>query len=506
MAKQQVSQNGEKRYRALFDHMTSGVAVYKAIDNGEDFIIVDFNPGAERIENIAKNEVIGKRLSKVFPGAREFGIIEALQRCWQTGISEELSLNYYHDSRISGWRENHIYKLPSEEVVAVYNDVTERYETEVEKKTLGDQLRQAQKMEAVGQLTAGIAHNFNNALQGVLGNVQIVLMDCSQEQYPFLNDIEHSAIRAGEMVKQLLMFSRQQSPKQLNVFNIRDAIEGAIKLCKRTFDREIKIQTWFADEPLLIKGDVNQIEQVILNLCLNARDALDGYMDDKCCIRVFASIAMVEDISYVLVQVADNGIGMDYETQMRVFDPFYTTKTVGEGTGLGLATAYGIVRDHKGRIECESVLGEGSTFSFWVPSVYATSCVRESTDERQTIPGGNETILVVDDETPIRHSLSFYLEKKGYLCRQAKDGKEAIKVLSEHSDIDLAILDLSMPELSGEQVLQHIREFFPRLKVIVFTGFSLDGSLEVEVDAVIGKPLDLHEMSITIRRVLDEIP
>ena len=379
----------------------------------------------------------------------------------------------------------------------LHSEVAERRHAE-------EQLRQSQRLEAVGQLAAGIAHNFNNLLQGIIGSLDIALGDQRNNIKAHLLDAQETSLRAAEIVKQLLLFARTAEHARSKPVDVKQVLNDTVAICQKAFDRKLDI-TLHAPESLpAVMGDSGQLQQVFLNICLNARDALEGVSEPF--IRVVASSRNGTEgkgDQNITIRVTDNGSGMEKDVQRQILEPFFTTKEVDKGTGLGLATAFGIVQLHSGSIECDSTSGVGTTFSVHLPAVDGEKEPEPKTIEEQA-PGGTETLLLVDDEEVVRKSLAAYLSGQGYRVLLGKDGRDGLNVYERHQDeIALVLLDLSMPQMSGQEVLRTLRDLKPDLKVIIFTGYSvsaeqIEGSLPVII-----KPVNGRTVARRVREVLD---
>ncbi len=490
----------EERFRQMFDNMSSGVVVYEAVDNGKDFILKDFNPSVEKIENLSRENMIGKRLTKVFPAAIDMGMLDALQRVWRSATPEHLPICSYKDNRIAGWRENYIYRLSSGEVIAVYDDRTaqkqsheenERLRTAIEqadetivisdtsgaiefvnpafckitgytqeeaigqnprilkgnqhdsefykelwdKLTNGDtwrgrfvnkkkdgttyiedavispvrndagetvnyvavkrditspiamerHLHQAQKIESVGMLAGGIAHDFNNLLTGIMGYVELCQLDVDPDSRisEWLNEIMSSAKRSADLTRQLLTFARKQviAPKLLN---LNDTISGMLNMLRRLIGENVELIWQPGANIKPTKLDAGQINQILVNLCLNSRDAISKYGEitvetENVAIDADYCTTHLEGTpgEYILLTVSDNGCGMEQMLLDKILEPFFTTKEMGKGTGLGLSTVYGIVKQNNGFINIDSELGKGSTFNIYLPQ-FSGNIAKES--------------------------------------------------------------------------------------------------------------------------------
>ena len=381
-----------------------------------------------------------------------------------------------------------------------------------EHKRLEEQLRQAQKMEAVGELTAGIAHNFNNMLQAIRGNLDLVIKYRGDDAAELLSDASYAAGRAAEMVQQLMVFSRQGLQPEHGPVKLQQIAQETVEICRKAFDRKINISIDTIGDPGPILGDSGQLSQILMNLCINARDALDGVLDRPHQIRI-----EVEEPShhvrpplnnpatlgrFVRLRIIDNGIGMDEETQKRVFDPFFTTKEVDEGTGLGLSTVYGITQQHGGWVTCDTKLGEGTTFSVYLP---ATTQPIGGDDIHATADGpkGSETILVIEDEAMVRKVTGRMLENSGYNVMEAVDGMEGLAIFKEHRErISLIMLDLSMPGMSGREVLAELRSIDPQVRVLILTGYSMVDEEFTKAEMVVQKPFDQSDLAHKVRAAL----
>ena len=362
-----------------------------------------------------------------------------------------------------------------ERVVCVIDDTTER-------RSLDAQLRRAQRMEAVGQLAGGVAHDFNNILQAMLSRISFLLDEHPEgdDSHEDLMGIKRGAKRAADLVRQLLAFSRRQV-LDLKVVDLNEVTEDLLKMLRRVIGEDIGLK--FIPGPGLgaVDADKGQIEQVLTNLCVNARDAMpeggtitieteNVVIDSEYCeTHPWAKMGR-----YASLVVADSGMGMDEETQKRVFDPFFTTKPVDKGTGLGLATVYGIIAQHEGMIQVYSELGRGSVFKIYLP-VTERRAVEVKQEAVSQVVGGTETILLAEDDRMVREMTARVLRRAGYTVMLASNGREAVDVFDAHGDeVALAILDVVMPEMGGRQVYEHIKALRPGMKVLFSSGYSED--------------------------------
>jgi PAS domain S-box-containing protein len=396
-------------------------------------------------------------------------------------------------------------------ILGIVHDMTERLSLEA-------QLRHAQKMEAVGQLAAGVAHDFNNILTIIKGHAGLLLADpdLPENMRPSLTQVSGAASQAATLTKQLLTFSRKQVI-QLRHLDLNEVVRGATQMLNRLLGETISLQLQCVSTALPIHADAGMIDQIIVNLALNARDAMPqgGQLTVKTEI-VSIDSAYVQQCpdarsgAFVCLTVADTGTGMDEATLNQIFEPFFTTKEVGKGTGLGLATAYAIVKHHQGWIEVSSKLGGGSVFKTFLPICPEPVSADDAARPAKASPGGNEMILVVEDEKDLRELVCSLLRHYGYRVLEAGHGKAALEVWRSHAhEIDLLLTDMMMPEgISGWELAAKLQAERPSLKVIYTSGYSVDllardGELGEGVH-FLPKPYQPHVLAKTVRDCLDE--
>jgi PAS domain S-box-containing protein len=442
--------------------------------------------------------------------------LEAEMRFWEAGGIYRADYRMFaRDGRIVWFRDDAVYLKTIDKhkplMQGVLNDITEY-------KRLEDQLRQSQKMEAVGQLAGGIAHDFNNLLMIIQGRTERILERCVAEDaaHKDAREIEEAAERATALTRQLLAFSRKQvlQPKLLDMNQVVGEVS---KMLQRLIGENIEIQLHNAPTLWAVKVDRGQMEQAVLNLALNARDAMpDGgkliietrnvEIDEKqakehCSIRPG---------KYVVLEVRDTGTGMDADTQSHVFEPFFSTKELGKGTGLGLASVYGLVKQSGGCISFQSKLGHGTAFVIYLPQTSGEPSLPAKAEE--TSPSvrtqGNETILVVEDEDQIREMVCQYLQQNGYTVLHAKNGKDALEIAQRYrGSIHLLLSDVVMPEMNGHELARDLKRLRPRCRVLLTSGYPehstlLDGTADPNAETL-QKPFALNQLSRKIRELLD---
>jgi len=397
-------------------------------------------------------------------------------------------------------------------------DITERRRAEEAHRSVEAQLRQVQKMEAIGQLSGGVAHDFNNILTVIQCHASLMETDPAlpAELHEAVTEINHAAQRAANLTRQLLAFSRRQTLRPTNL-DLNELVANLTKMLQRIVGEDITVHLHFSPVPAQVHADASMLDQVVLNLVVNARDAMpEGgklEIETHVCEIDEAAARPIPDAragEFVCLSVSDTGTGMTPEVRARIFEPFFTTKDVGKGTGLGLATVYGIVRQHQGWIEVHSEPGRGSLFRVFLP--YSTS-VGEAPErhvvDATPVPGGTETILVVEDEPPLRHLVRTILTRLGYQVLEAPSGAAALRVWREHAErIDLLLTDMVMPDrVSGRELALRLHEERPSLPVIYITGYNpemagRDFVLHEGVNYV-PKPFTPRKLGTTIRAILD---
>ena len=400
-------------------------------------------------------------------------------------------------------------------MVAFLRDITERKQVEEEREKLQMQLTQAQKMELVGRLAGGVAHDFNNMLHAIRGNVSLLLEDIPPES-PWrenLNEIDRSAQRSSDLTRQLLAFARKQSI-QPKVLDLNDTISGMLKMLRRLIGENIDLVWMPGANVWPVKVDLGQIDQILANLCVNARDAIAGTGN----VTIRTSNLTLEEAAtashpdcapgdYVLLAVSDTGQGMDAATRAHLFEPFFTTKGVGQGTGLGLATVFGIVKQNRGLINVQSEPGQGAIFEIYLPRAEAEAVAAEQHSIHRS-SRGQETLLLVEDEPQVLKLAKRILERLGYAVLAAPKPEAALALAAEHAGpIHLLITDVIMPGMDGKKLRDRLQSSHPELKCVFMSGYTADviahHGVVNEGLHFLQKPFTGHTLGAKVREVLE---
>ena len=510
---EEALQRAETRSRALISAMRDVIIV---LDRRGTY--VDIAPSSTDRLFRAPAELLGKRLHDVFPTEQADAFLSCVTRALETRAPTEMA----YDLVIDGERyyfEANISPLPDDRVVWVARDVTARMRTEQALRESEDQLRQSQKMEAVGQLAGGIAHDFNNLLMAIMSNAELAALELPHgaAASSHIDEIKSASRRARSLTQQLLAFSRKQmlQPRvlDLNVV-VRDAEQILRRLIGETIAMAVKL------DPLLgqVRADPGQVAQVLLNLAVNARDAMPGggrltieSMNRDVSVAEARGYRGLRDGRYVVLRVADSGIGMDEETKVRIFEPFFTTKPSGQGTGLGLSTAYGIVKQSGGYIAVDTIKGSGTTFTVLLPRVFETpdAAANAGAAESQVPEASRGTVLLVEDEAAVREAAKRMLRKYGFAVIEAISGPEALRLWGEHAHgIDVVLTDVVMPSMGGADLVRSLRQTRPDLKVIFMSGYT-QGTLEIaeaeeSATRFLPKPFSSDQLVGALRELLGD--
>jgi PAS domain S-box-containing protein len=510
----EVMQDSEKRYRRLFESAQDGILILDA-DTG---MVVDVNPFLTHLLGYSYDQFCGKYIWEI--GA--FKDITASKDAFNVLQNNEyiryddLPLETHDGQSVAVEFVSNVYLVDHVKVIQCnIRDITAHKRDIAENLRLTEQLQQNRKMEAIGQLAGGVAHDFNNMLTVIIGYTELALnkVDPSLPLHANLDEVLKAAYRSADITRQLLAFARKQTIAPV-VLDLNLTVEKILSLIRRLIGENIYL-AWIPGKSLgHVKMDPIQVDQILANLCVNARDAIasvgkitiettNAVFDDSYCAEHDGYFAG----EYVMLAVSDDGCGMNKDQLDQIFEPFYSSKAIGQGTGLGLSTVYGVVKQNKGFINVNSEQGKGTTFKIYLTR-HAEQVITTQEAHAGKIPRGNgETVLLVEDELAILNLGRMMLEKSGYLVLAAGRPSEAITLAEQHAgEIQLLITDVVMPEMNGRILAEHVQSICPDIKKLFMSGFTADviahqGVLDEGVN-FIQKPFSLQQFAVKVHEVL----
>ena len=507
----------EKRFRQLFEHSSSGVAVYESVGDGDDFIFKDVNHAVEIIEGVKREELIERKVTEVFPGVIESGLFDVFRKVWQTGQSAHHPVKSYSDDRLSGWRENSVYKLPSGEIVALCDDLTIQKQAEFEKQTMEARLQRARKMEAIGLLAGGIAHDLNNILAGIIGYPELLLMQISEdsELRESIKAIHNAGQRATAVVADLLTVARGVAIAK-TIVNLNSIIEEY-----KNSPEHQRLQLMHENVNCVTELDPNvhsiacspiHIKKCLMNLLINAMEAIA----DKGHVKISTYNQNVDEVrakekgikagEYVILRVTDSGGGISANDLEHIFEPFYTKKVMGRsGTGFGLAIVWNSVQEHGGTVLVKSS-EQGTSFELYFPASKQEITSEQKKTGIAELMGNGEKILVVDDEKQLRDLAGRMLNVLGYNVKCVSSGEKAIDYLKQNN-VDLILLDMLMePGINGRETYENIIKIHPGQKAVIASGFSESDDIrktqQLGVREFIGKPYSMEQLGKVVKKAM----
>ena len=513
---QAALQASETTFRNIVQASPMGIHIYDLLPDGR-LVFVEANPAADRLLGLKHARLVGKALEDFFPAFRGTGLPPSFRRVAQLGESWQTERFEYDDGVIAGVFELYAFQMSTGRVAIQFNEISAHKRAEEEKNQLEAQLTQARKMESIGQLAGGVAHDFNNMLSVIIGHCELGLngLNAAHPLYATLQHIRRAAERSADLTRQLLAFARKQpvTPEDLD---LNATVAQMLTMLQRVVGEDIEL-TWLPSQNAgWVRIDPSQVDQILVNLFANARDAIGdtGKITIETAVvtldaRYCAKYADMEPGDYVQLAVSDNGCGMSHETRTRLFEPFYTTKDLGKGTGLGLATVYGIVRQNNGFINVYSEPGYGSTFKIFLPRLADHEDQEAVAEPVPPVASGRETILLVEDETMILEITAAMLCKLGYTVLTAPEPEVAMRLAEEHGGaIDLLLTDVVMPGMNGRMLANNLSAANPKLKCLFMSGYTANviahhGVLDEGVH-FIHKPFAFNELAAKIREALEE--
>jgi signal transduction histidine kinase/ActR/RegA family two-component response regulator len=496
--------------------MQVGVNVWCLQDRDDlrSFKLISTNPAAAHSLGVRTEDILGKRMDEAFPHMLETDLPEQYREVLLSGEGRDLGevREPLGGTAVAGIFSAKVFPLPGDCVGVAFENITER-------RRLEEQLRQSQRLEAIGSLAGGIAHDFNNLLTVILGQSELLLRRTASDAPALkrLEEIRKAGERAALLTRQLLAFSRKQVliPE---VLDPRTVVTDLASMLRRLIGEDVVLRTVVRPDVGMVTADRGQIEQVIVNLVVNARDA----MPEGGTITVEVSNADLAPADaaglpaaapdrYVRLTVRDTGIGMDATTRSHAFEPFFTTKEKGKGTGLGLATVYGIVKQSGGSVSLDSEPGKGATFHVYLPRREGGAEATPPPAGLPPPPPGTETVLLVEDEAMLRALSREVLEGSGYRVLEAAGGEEALRVAAAHEGtIHLLLTDVVMPGLNGRMVAERLAPSRPAMKVLYTSGYTDDAVFQrgvlPEGTAFIQKPFKTEDLTRKVREILDAQP
>ncbi len=519
---QRTSELGEseRRFRLLFEHSSNGVVILDTVGDGKDFLLKDINRAGETIDGVKREQLRGRRVTECLPSMVEKGMLEAIESVWREGESIRHPITSYSNGALLSWRENHIYKLPTGEIVVVFDDLTAQKQAEIERLNMETKLQRAQKMETVGLLAGGVAHDLNNILSGIVGYPELLLLQIPEDsklRAP-IRAIRESGMRAAAVVADLLTVARgvarAKTTADLNDL-VLECMDSPENMKFRMLHAGTECTTELHHEALPIHCSPVHIKKCIMNLVVNATEAVDdGFgrivvatrqeaLDER-----KAAKLGIQPGEYAVLSVKDNGKGISEEDMEHIFEPFYTKKIMGRsGTGLGLAVVWNSVMEHGGTVEVENSI-DGTCFHLFFPiSDAAEEVAREDENGGLAgLKGHGERILIVDDEAPQLDIASRMLKILGYDVDCAPSGELAIDYLRANK-VDMVLLDMLMyPGINGRQTYERILEIHPGQKAIIVSGFSdsedVQQAQRLGARGLIKKPYTIEQLGKTLKRAL----
>ncbi len=504
----------EERFREMFDNVNDAVYMNEITPEGEPGKFLEANKTACNMLGFSRQELLKMGIQDIDSKEKAADIPGAMERLRKDGHTTFEAVHKAKDgTRIPVEISSHVFTFRGRKrILSIARDVSERKIAEEERRKMDTLLRQAQRMEAIGTLAGGIAHDFNNLLMGIQGNISLAIlkMDPLNPCYGKLKNIEEYVQNGAELTRQLLGFARGGKYK-VRPTDLNRVVRRSSEMFART-KKEIVIHASYQEDIWSAEVDRGQIDQVMLNLYVNAWQAMPAggelYLrtENISLPEEKAALLDLKAGGYVRIMVKDTGQGIDEEMREKIFDPFFTTKKMGRGTGLGLASAYGIIRNHGGIIDVKGRKGEGTTFYLYLPAS-GKRVPEEKKDTEQTMKG-SETVLLVDDEDMILQIGEEMLENLGYRVLTAKGGKEAIELYSKNmGEISLVVLDVIMPEMNGRETFRELRKLNPQVKVLLASGYSINGKaaeiINEGCNGFIQKPFSLKELSQRTREIID---
>jgi len=491
---EQARDAAESRFHRIIDFSPMGTHLYELLPD-DRLVFLGANPTADKVLGVDHSCFIGKTMEEAFPALTGTDVGDALRRIARAGERWSMQGLEYSEGDFLGVFDVHAFQTEPGFVAVMFMDVTERKRAEDERRQFEAQVQHAQKLESLGVLAGGIAHDFNNVLMGVLGNASLALatLPAQAPARHYIQQVETAALRAADLARQMLAYSGK-GQFVVEPIDLADLVEEMSYLLEASISRKALLRRLLAPEAAAVQGDATQLRQVVMNLVTNASDSLG---EEQGVITIRTSVVEVDEQylagtyidddlpagRYVQMEVSDTGCGMDEETRVRMFEPFFSTKKAGRG--LGMAAVLGIVRGHSGAIKVYSEPGAGTSIRVLLPCCHTPVPAEvEAPSLSQDAPTGSGLVLVADDEASVRQVTQMALEMAGHEVILARDGEEAVSAFRDHvNEITAVLLDMNMPRMGGEEALVEIQRLRPDVPVILSSGFNEQDS----TDRVVGR-------------------
>ena len=511
------TQKNEKRLQLLIDNMPAQIS---CVDSDERYVLV--NRAFEKSFRLKKNQILGKRMKTII-GQKSYNIVISHIKKALSGKSGHFEFSFTTKKNTTRWYEiNYVPEINHKsETIGFYAltiDLTEKKQADEEKNRLKDRLRQSQKMEAIGTLSGGIAHDFNNILSGIFGYSQLADTHINEPERAkeYINKVFTAAQRASSLIQQILTFSRQTKYNKQPIYLIM-ILKEALKLIRSTLPSNIEIREFLVSKSAVL-ADATQIHQVVMNLCTNAYHAME---DDSGILTVRLEDVLLNNKpvpgdtgccsgDYLKLEISDTGSGIPPDISEKIFDPYFTTKKIDKGTGLGLAVVNGIVKKHNGFIEFDSSPGVGTVFKIYLPVIKDKRIQSGTTSkDEENVPDASERLMLVDDEDAILESLGTILSSRGYRVSSFDNSISALKEFKRDPyAFDIIVTDMTMPRMTGDRFSIEALKIRPNIPIILCTGFhknfTEDQALKIGIKKYLPKPIISSELIKCIKKLLPE--
>ncbi|ROR01691.1 hybrid sensor histidine kinase/response regulator [Desulfosoma caldarium] len=502
-------------FQEIFNHVATGIAVYEAVDDGADFIFKDINPAGAAIGKIPREAHLGRRVTEVYPGVEGMGLLAVFRKVYRTGVPAKHPVTQYADERLSLWVENYVARLPSGDILVVFNDLTEQKRAASEKAELLKQIHHMQKMEALAALAAGIGHDFNNLLMPILGYAQMGMSQGTPSDLTFryFQRIHDAARRAKDLVAQILLISREQDSVETTT-DFVPILKECVKLLRAGMPKSIDVTYSKLPESAPTRANPTEAYQILMNLAVNAYHAVRSTkgtvtleLECPCRDARFLKRVPSEFASWVRLSVLDTGPGVPPELREKIFDPYFTTKSPEEGTGLGLFIVSGVVQRLGGTVWVDDAPWGGAAFHVLLPAASAQAVTSIEEVCEGPMQSLDVRVLAVDDDADVRQLLETYLKSVVSRLTVCETPQKAMHLFQQNPEgFDVVLTDYSMPQWTGLDVARSVKTVRPSTPVVMLTGYRTFAELkDLEtsvVDRVVYKPVTRSDLLNVLKEVV----